>query len=200
MDPSLSEFTIIFVIATTFMVLLAIAIVTFVVFYQKRILQEKVKQQAIEVDYQQRMIQATLNSQEEERKRLAGDLHDSIGAMLSTIKLGLASLVKQEGIAPSAIQPTKEMLDETINSVRSISRDLMPSTLEKFGLSRALEELCSSELVEDRQKHLNLFVLYDKRLLSSYMKHSTIFTTHSFDHCDAKIWNTNNIFFINKSV
>jgi signal transduction histidine kinase len=35
------------------------------------------------------------------------------------------------------------MLDETISSVRSISRDLMPSTLEKFGLSKALDELCS---------------------------------------------------------
>ncbi len=124
------------------MVMLAIAIITFVIYYQKRILQEKVKQQAIEVDYQQKMIQATLNSQENERKRLAADLHDSIGAMLSAIKLGLSSVAKKEGISAEAILPTKEMLDETINSVRSISRDLMPSTLEKFGLSMAVEEIC----------------------------------------------------------
>jgi signal transduction histidine kinase len=72
---------------------------------------------------------------------VAGDLHDSIGAMLSAIRLGLITVGKQMP-NPSGIDDAKEMLDETIGSVRRISRDLMPSTLEKFGLAHALKELC----------------------------------------------------------
>jgi len=96
----------------------------------------------MEVEHQQKMLQAALESQENERKRLAADLHDSIGAMLSTIRLRLGTLARTEGIPTADIDQTKNMLDDTIVSVRRLSRDLLPSTLEKFGLSHAVKELC----------------------------------------------------------
>lgn len=141
MEPVLSEFAIMFVIATTGMLVLAIAIVVFVLFYQKKMLQEQLKRQLMEADFQKKMLQAALDSQENERRRLAADLHDSIGAMLSAIKVGLSTIGRRQPDL-DGLTDTKQMLDETIESVRSISRDLMPSTLEKFGLGQALKEMC----------------------------------------------------------
>jgi signal transduction histidine kinase len=123
------------------MLVMAGAIIVFVVFYQKRMIREQMKQQQMEFDYQQKMMQAELESQESERRRLAADLHDSIGGMLSTIRVGLATISKALP-EPQAIDQTKQMLDDTITSVRRISRDLMPSTLEKFGFVHAIKELC----------------------------------------------------------
>jgi signal transduction histidine kinase len=61
--------------------------------------------------------------------------------MLSAVRVGLTTLGKQLP-DPHAMDQQKKMLDDTISSVRSISRDLMPSTLERFGLVHALRELC----------------------------------------------------------
>jgi two-component system NarL family sensor kinase len=131
----------IFSIATVAMLLLAGSIVVFVVFYQKKMIQEQLKHQALEFDHQQKMMQAELESQESERRRLAADLHDSIGGMLSTIRVGVTTMARLLP-DPAGIDETKKMLDDTITSVRRISRDLMPSTLEKFGLIPAVRELC----------------------------------------------------------
>lgn len=135
------NFVLIFSLATVGMLILAGSIVVFVVFYQKRMLQEQFKRQAMEFDHQQKMMQAELESQESERRKLAADLHDSIGGMLSTIRVGITTMAKSLP-NPQAIDETKQMLDDTISSVRRISRDLMPSTLEKFGLMYAIKELC----------------------------------------------------------
>jgi signal transduction histidine kinase len=140
MEPTISEFTIMFGIATTGMLVLAIAIVFFVVYYQKKMLQAKLKQQELEGEYQQKMLLASLESQESERKRLAAELHDSIGAMLSTVRVSLATVMRNQE-ENARVGQVKHMIDETIESVRRISRDLMPSTLEMFGLAHALKDM-----------------------------------------------------------
>jgi two-component system, NarL family, sensor kinase len=122
------------------MLLLAGFLILFVILYQKRMLREQLHRQDLERTLQQKILQATLESQEAERRKVAGDLHDSIGGMLSAIRVGLAGLARQLP-EPQKMDPSKQMLDETIESVRRISRDLMPSTLEKFGLQPAVREL-----------------------------------------------------------
>lgn len=129
-----------FAFGTAGMLILSFAIVLFVTFYQKRMVQEQLKQQKLEGEFQQKIIEATLDSQESERKRVAADLHDSIGGMLSAIRLGL-STAGVEMRDPTRLDASKQMLDDTIDSVRRISRELMPATLEKFGLATSLREL-----------------------------------------------------------
>lgn len=139
--PSEYQFAIFVAVGTLGMLALAIAIVSFMMFYQKRMLQEQLNRQQLEMDHQVRMMEAVLESQELERKRVAADLHDSIGGMLSAIRVGLTTVGRQLP-DPKAIEPQKKMLDDTIGSVRAISRELMPSTLDRFGLVHALRELC----------------------------------------------------------
>jgi two-component system, NarL family, sensor kinase len=141
MEQGVSNFALIFSIASVGMLVLAGAIILFVVFYQKKMIQEQLKRQQMELDYQQKMMEAALESQENERRRVAADLHDSIGAMLSTVRVGITTLAKQMN-DPQSLDLPKQMLDDTITSVRRISRDLMPSTLDKFGFVQAVKEMC----------------------------------------------------------
>lgn len=187
MEPTISEFTLLFFVATGGMILLALAIVFFVIFYQKKMLQAKLSQQQMETEFQQKMLLASLESQESERQRLAGELHDSIGAMLSTIRLSVLTLSRNEGLNKESVEQTKKMIDDTIDSVRRISRDLMPSVLEKFGLIQAITEMCQqystvsglpipftkngNEIPLDKAKEIMLFRLVQE-LINNAMKHS----------------------------
>ncbi len=139
--PSEYQVALLIAIGTVGMLLLAIAIILFLVFYQKRMIREQYNRQLLEMQYQQKMMEAALESQESERKRVASDLHDSVGGMLSAIRVGLTSLARQLP-DPLLLDQQKKMLDEALRSVRAISRELMPTTLERFGLVHAVKELC----------------------------------------------------------
>lgn len=146
---------VILIVGTSVTLFLAGSIIFFVVFYQKRMLQKKMELQNLEADYQRQLLQSTIDSQEKERKRIAADLHDGVGAMLSATKLNL-NMLKSGAIPqeeqPEALEETKEIIDETIETVRRISKDLMPTALESFGLAKALQELCEKL----SNKHLSI--------------------------------------------
>jgi signal transduction histidine kinase len=81
--------------------------------------------------------------QEEERQRLAADLHDDAGPLLATARLYLnENLVNQDKVTQlQAIYQTRQIIDDTIQLVRNISHSLMPPTLKNFGLESAVNDL-----------------------------------------------------------
>lgn len=141
-QPEVTQIYLIIGVAVVAMLLMSGSIILFVLYYQKRMVQEQFKRQQMELEYQKLMTEAALESQENERRRVAADLHDSIGAMLSTIRVSLITFARKNKGEEEGILESKKMLDDTIESVRRISRDLMPSTLEKFGLTQAVKEMC----------------------------------------------------------
>ena len=108
-DP---DFLLVFSVGTAIMLLMASGIIFFIIYYQKRMLQNKMEQQALESDYQKKLLKTTMESQETERKRIASELHDGVGAMLSATKLSLgflkSSVNDQE--ATDSIAEMKEMI------------------------------------------------------------------------------------------
>ncbi len=96
-------------------------------------------------DQQKEILLNTISAQEKERKRIARDLHDEVGAMLSVVKLNVGQIEKKSdsGKAKILAAETKLYLDEVITQVRRISRDLLPPSLEKLGLSFAIQELAN---------------------------------------------------------
>lgn len=139
-----SEIVLVFVVAALGMFLLAVAIILFVFYYQRRMMAAKIRSQEREQEYQRELMQAIIDSQEQERERIARDLHDEVGGMLSTVKLNLSKVdmeIKKGQTESVSTGEAREMIDETIGNVRQISRDLMPPTLEEFGLAQALMEL-----------------------------------------------------------
>jgi signal transduction histidine kinase len=85
--------------------------------------------------------QALLDGETAERVRLARDLHDGIGSMLTGIRLSLENM-RRYGIGD--ITPSLEMLDESMVELRRISHHLMPEALQREGLKPALAAFCRS--------------------------------------------------------
>ena len=101
----------------------------------------------LEKDRQLFAVDAMLKGQEEERSRIAKDLHDGLGGLLSGTKLSFTSMKENLILTPeNAIQFDKSlsMLDTTISDLRKVAHNLMPEALVKFGLNDALRDFCSS--------------------------------------------------------
>lgn len=77
---------------------------------------------------------------ENERKRMAYDLHDGLGPMLSAIKLNINSIETNTDEDKAIIQKASNHIDDGIKNMRSISYNLLPVTLERKGLFEALRE------------------------------------------------------------
>lgn len=124
------------------MLMLAGVIVFFVLVYQKKMIRQEVALERMKTEHQRKLLNATIETQEKERQRIAKDLHDEVGAMLSVIKMGIAQFERKAKELPQAKEiaaETKENVTETINNVRRISKDLMPVALMKLGLAPALK-------------------------------------------------------------
>lgn len=140
-----SDIILIFVVSAVVVLSLSLVIILFVVFYQRRVIRQNEEIQKMEQERQEALLDASIQTQEVERKRIAKDLHDEIGAMLSIIKLQLGQTIRntEEGKGQASAVAAKSLVEETIGNVRTIARDLLPATLENFGLFVALEELTS---------------------------------------------------------
>lgn len=105
---------------------------------QQQITQLKQEQQLSVAD-------AVLRSQEDERSRLARDLHDGLGGMLSGVKQTLNGMKGNQILTDTAAAAFGQVisdLDRSINELRHIARNMMPEALVRFGLRDALEDYC----------------------------------------------------------
>ena len=86
---------------------------------------------------------SVVEAREEERRRIARELHDELGQRLTAMKMALSALGKGSDAPTPAqcIDEMMQMLDETIASVRRISADLRPMMLDELGLNAAIEWL-----------------------------------------------------------
>lgn len=99
----------------------------------------------LQIDRQNDLLRTILETQESERKRLAEDLHDSVGQVLSAVKLNLHRLDKtcaaDEKTLP-LLSNTRNLIDECIQEIRSIIQNVRPPLLTDFGLAEALNDFC----------------------------------------------------------
>lgn len=126
-------------------VLIAILLLLFFLFYfysQNAKLKHKNKLKDLRSKVQDNMINASINGQELERKKIAAFLHDNISALLSSAGLHLHAYTSQNQSSSEEIMKTKAILEQAHDQVRDLSHELMPSLLARFGLFDALEDLC----------------------------------------------------------
>lgn len=111
---------------------------------QKRVLQE---QRISELETEKKLLatEAVLKGEEQERTRLAKDLHDGLGGMLSGIKFSLNTMKGNLVMTPDnaqAFERSMDMLDSSIKEMRRVAHNMMPEALVKFGLDTALKDFC----------------------------------------------------------
>lgn len=137
-----AEVVLIYIVGTFGMIILAGAVFFFFITYQKRLLKKELEINKIKTDQQEEILRNTILAQEKERKRIAQDLHDEVGAMLSVVKLNVSRFERKSGndTVKELANETKVYLEDVITQVRRISRALMPPSLEKLGLDYAVAE------------------------------------------------------------
>ncbi|MDF1697073.1 MAG: histidine kinase [Saprospiraceae bacterium] len=108
---------------------------------EQEISQQKIRE--LEDNIKISSMQSMLEGQENERERISKDLHDSLGGLLSTIKLQFDSVKsKMEKVGTlKEYKSANRMLDTAVAEVRSISQNLQPGSLMKLGLIPALKDL-----------------------------------------------------------
>lgn len=138
-----SQVSVILFLGTIGMAILVGGLIFFIIFHQRKVTRYRMKMQQMELDQQKVMLNASIKLQEEERQRLAADLHDDAGPLLATARLYLTeNLVNQDKSTQlQSIYQARQIIDDTIQLIRNISHSLMPPTLKNFGLESAINDL-----------------------------------------------------------
>ena len=106
---------------------------------QKEADQQK-KIDKIQIESQEKILNAAIDAKEKERKLIAETLHDNVSAMLSSANLHLTASKQHFDEIPEEIEKTQQIIKETSVKVRDLSHNLVSSTLLKFGLEFAIKE------------------------------------------------------------
>ena len=138
-----SKISLVLFLGTLGMLILTIGLIMFIIFHQRKVIRFQLRLQELEKKQQKILLNASIRLQEEERQRLAADLHDDAGPLLATARLylneNLVNLDKASQL--QSIFQARQILDDTIQLIRNISHSLMPPTLKNFGLESAVNDL-----------------------------------------------------------
>lgn len=106
------------------------------------------KQRITELEQEKQLLatESILKGQEEERSRLAKDLHDGLGGMLSGIKFSFSNMKENMSMTQDDLKSFErniDLLDSSIKELRRVAHSMMPEALSKFGLDAALRDFCT---------------------------------------------------------
>jgi len=126
---------IIIILGTAAMLFLAVVIVVFIIIYQRRMFAKQNQINQLKIETQQKLIKAEIDTKEREQLRISQELHDDIGASLSSMRFILNGIdMSIEGVPELA-----DSLARTTQRVRQISNDLQPHVLFELGMAEALK-------------------------------------------------------------
>lgn len=184
-----SELVILIIYTFLAFILMALVLILFFYFSRKKIIKQEIEKKQLEINYQKEILSAVLITQEEERKRIAQDLHDDISSKLNIVSLN-SYMLKTINLSKTEIEEiTSTIIDLTTKALensRRIAHDLLPPVLEKFGLNAGIEELAvefnSSKLVQvnyqssinfnevENYKHMHIFRILQE-LMNNSLRH-----------------------------
>lgn len=119
---------------------------------------QKLREQRItELEQERKLVaaQSVMKGQEEERSRLARDLHDGVGGLLSGVKLSMSNMKGNVFLSEENAQSFENVisqLDQSIAELRRVSHNMMPEALIRYGLKEALENYCENINLSGRIK------------------------------------------------
>lgn len=172
-------------------VLTILLFLLFYFFYQNNKLKQKIKRKDVKQKILLNVINAGIDSQEIERKKIASFLHDNINSLLSSAGLHLNVFTAQNNIKSEEIRKAKTILQEAHDLLRDMSHDLVPSLLVRFGLIYALEDLCERISNSSLNFKFSSTVSTEKRYSEKFEMKLYFITTELFNniikHSDARI-------------
>jgi len=145
------SFIVILIITTLTSIALVTGLVLFAMSYNKTRAKHRAEKQRLELEKQEELLGISIVSEENERKRIAQELHDNVNNRLVILKQALLG----DNVQHEDIQRLASQMDETISSIRSISHAMLPPGLERFGVCAAIEDL-ADELSSTTEIEVNL--------------------------------------------
>lgn len=183
------EIVAIILYTSAFFIIMSVVLVLFFYFSRKKIIQKELEKKDLEIQYQKELLSAVIITQEEERKRIAQDLHDDISSKLNIVSLNSHLLTTPNLSGNEINEITANIINLTakaLDNSRKIAHGLLPPVLEKFGLHAGVEELClefsSSKAVTvnyenrtefaiaDNDRHLHVFRILQE-LMNNSLRH-----------------------------
>jgi signal transduction histidine kinase len=135
----------IYILIGGFLTLSVIILLLYRNYKQKQTLQQQ-RISELETEKQLEATEAVLKGEEQERTRIAKDLHDGLGGMLSGIKYSFTTMKENLIMTPDnhqAFERSLDMLDSSIKEMRRVAHNMMPEALVRFGLDTALKDFCN---------------------------------------------------------
>ncbi|MBS7232197.1 sensor histidine kinase [Flavobacterium psychroterrae] len=139
------EIVAIILYTSCFFMVVAIFLIAFFYFSRKKIIQKELEKRDLEIHLQKEQLHAVIVAQEEERKRIAQDLHDDISSKLNIVSLNTHLLSAPNLTEEETQEITGNIINLTAKALensRKIAHNLLPPVFEKFGLNAGVEELC----------------------------------------------------------
>lgn len=126
--------------------------------FRKRRIQQELNLQATVMKQQDLATKAIITAEENERKRIAADLHDGVGQMMSAAKMNLSAfegdIQFKDNEQKNAFEKVLALVDESCREIRSVSHQMMPNALLKSGLANAVREFLDK--IDNRVIRINL--------------------------------------------
>lgn len=172
-----------------------------VVVFQRNQSKQKLKLEAERSRLQKDQFRAVIEAEEQERMRVARELHDGLGQLLSAARLNVSVLDPNDPDEQTSHQTSLTLLDDACQEVRNISHNLMPGTLIRLGLPAALNDLAQKVNVaggmqviphvqiaeESLSKSMNISIFrICQELIANTLKHAKAAQLHIHLSTDAQ--------------
>jgi two-component system, NarL family, sensor kinase len=177
-------------LATMGMLIIVFFIIIFVIIHQKKMLHHNNVIIETESKHQKNLLEASLFIAEKEREKIAANIHDDIGMMLNVLKLNLNRVhknIENVILVNDILNNSYIIIDNSIESIRAISNELQPPTLNKLGFIKGVREICrqinlsgiidvslhteEKEIKLEKQIEVQLYRLV-KEVINNIVKHS----------------------------
>ena len=114
-----------------------LSLISYLMWYNRYKWKQEQKLQQELLKEEEKRAKAILESEENERQRLARELHDGVGQLLSVTKLNLSAITADNN---NKLNDSIIILDDSIKEIRNISHNMAPDILQKYGLQRAIDD------------------------------------------------------------
>jgi len=171
-------------------VLFVLMLVLIFIWYNKTKLQHRNAITQKELEFQEGANRMIIDAQEEERNRIAGDLHDDIGQQLTAIRIEWFNFLRRQSLEDESLE-LRESFTNLAQDIRNLSHQMMPKALKHLGLVAAIEDLLHKVKdkvgIEVELDFFNLQQAYNERIERSIYRIIQECVSNALKHSEASL-------------
>ena len=145
-------------IIASLVIIVLTGIISVFLYMQRRKIKDELRRKDLDLENRNKHFEAFINGQEQERKRIASDLHDGLGQNLVMLKMGVSNLKAGDPEQQDKVNNYTREIEQMIEETRKLSHNMMPGVLVDLGLLKALKSLVSEINLLHPSLHTELII------------------------------------------